>query len=210
MSGITDKRFDDKKQQIFAAAQCVFSEKGYAAATMNEIAQAVGLAKATLYHYFSSKDQLFAALMEDHFAQFITGAQQQLASVQSLEEIVHTWVVWEIQFLARHQGLIRLFFHGGDEIPPTVCHVVAQRRQDIRMLLTETLRPHLPGHLDVDFAAIFLQGSIKAMVLHLWSTDERVPTDILVTKTYQLLMGGLHQREAVVMERTTKHNDESS
>ena len=51
-----------KKVDILTAAGKVFSEKGYAAATVEEIAESAGVAKGSVYNYFSSKQELFTAL----------------------------------------------------------------------------------------------------------------------------------------------------
>ena len=51
-----------KKQNIIAAAAQVFSQKGYAAAVMADIAVAAGIGKGTIYEYFDSKEDLFFAV----------------------------------------------------------------------------------------------------------------------------------------------------
>jgi AcrR family transcriptional regulator len=50
------------KEQILQAALSVFSKKGYAGATMAEIAQEAGVNVATIYRHFEGKRQLFQAL----------------------------------------------------------------------------------------------------------------------------------------------------
>jgi AcrR family transcriptional regulator len=54
-----------RKQQILDAALAVFSEKGFAAATTAEIAQAAGIAEGTIYNYFKSKRELFVAVIRE-------------------------------------------------------------------------------------------------------------------------------------------------
>jgi AcrR family transcriptional regulator len=54
---------DTRRQAILQAALSVFREVGFERASMSEIAARVGGSKATLYGYFSSKDQLYAAAM---------------------------------------------------------------------------------------------------------------------------------------------------
>jgi AcrR family transcriptional regulator len=58
---ITAKR----RQQILEAAVGIFSQKGYSAATMPEIARAAGLASGTIYLYFPSKHELFIAVIRE-------------------------------------------------------------------------------------------------------------------------------------------------
>jgi AcrR family transcriptional regulator len=57
---------DDTKQklrEICRVAARVFYEKGYDGASMQDIADAVGLTKAGLYHHIGSKDQLLYEIM---------------------------------------------------------------------------------------------------------------------------------------------------
>lgn len=51
------------EKRILAAAMQVFAQSGYSGASMDAVAQASGLSKPTVYQYFDSKEQLFAAMM---------------------------------------------------------------------------------------------------------------------------------------------------
>ncbi len=48
------------RQRIVATARGLFVERGYASVSMQQIADATGLRKASLYHHFKSKETLFA------------------------------------------------------------------------------------------------------------------------------------------------------
>jgi TetR/AcrR family fatty acid metabolism transcriptional regulator len=56
-----------RQQEILAAAQAVFAEEGFHGATMDDIAARAGLAKGTLYLYFSSKRELFLSVLKHRF-----------------------------------------------------------------------------------------------------------------------------------------------
>ncbi len=53
----------DTKSEICAAAARIIAAKGYEAASLREIAEAVGITKASLYYHFSSKDELVDAML---------------------------------------------------------------------------------------------------------------------------------------------------
>jgi AcrR family transcriptional regulator len=55
----------DSRAQLLAAAGRVFAAKGYRAATVDGIVAAAGLSKGTFYWNFSSKEELFLALLEE-------------------------------------------------------------------------------------------------------------------------------------------------
>ncbi len=48
-----------RRRSILLAAAVLFGEKGYEAATLDDIAQAVGITKGGIYHYFLSKEDIF-------------------------------------------------------------------------------------------------------------------------------------------------------
>ncbi len=60
-----DQQELQSRRDIVKCAMSVFSQKGYAAATMDEIAEAVGVSKPAIYFYFPSKEKLFAAVLEN-------------------------------------------------------------------------------------------------------------------------------------------------
>lgn len=60
--------YEDQRAQIVAAAAREFAQRGYTAATMNEIAAASGVSKATLYHYYPSKPALLEHIVRAHVA----------------------------------------------------------------------------------------------------------------------------------------------
>jgi AcrR family transcriptional regulator len=55
---------EKRREEILKAALDVFTEKGYAAATIPEIAQAAGVAAGTIYLYYPSKRELFVAVVK--------------------------------------------------------------------------------------------------------------------------------------------------
>jgi AcrR family transcriptional regulator len=60
--------FEDQREQIFVAAAQLFATRGYTAATMNEVAAACGVSKATLYHYVRDKQDLLLQISANHVA----------------------------------------------------------------------------------------------------------------------------------------------
>lgn len=61
---------DQKAKEIAMAALQVFSQKGYGAASIDQIAVVAGVAKGTVYGYFPSKDELYIAAVMVFVANF--------------------------------------------------------------------------------------------------------------------------------------------
>jgi AcrR family transcriptional regulator len=59
---VTDRYLEERRQEILDAARKVFVDKGYAAATMNDIAAEADVAAGSIYRYFDNKADLIAAV----------------------------------------------------------------------------------------------------------------------------------------------------
>ena len=58
------ERADRRREEILNTALRLFAAKGYRATTIADIASATGTAHGLVYHYFRSKDELLAAILE--------------------------------------------------------------------------------------------------------------------------------------------------
>jgi AcrR family transcriptional regulator len=71
--------FDLQRDALLAAAARLFAERGYAAASVAEIAQALGVSKALLYHYYRDKEQLLFDIVD----RYLDGLLALVAEVQA-------------------------------------------------------------------------------------------------------------------------------
>ena len=94
--------YDDQRAQILKAAADLFARRGYTAATLNEVAAASGVSKATLYHYFSDKHALLEDIVGSHVARL-----QHIAAEAELPVSQRTTGQGEAE--ARLRSLIRRF-----------------------------------------------------------------------------------------------------
>jgi AcrR family transcriptional regulator len=81
---------EERREAILDAALSVFSDLGYTQATLNDVADRVGVTKGCLYHYFESKERLLLDLIQDRIGAAIV-AEEALPSVEgSREETLRT------------------------------------------------------------------------------------------------------------------------
>ena len=101
------------REDILEAAAQVFREKGYHAASMNDIAQSVNLQKASLYHHISSKQEILLALLDQGidllYQKIATVAESDLPPAEKIRRSVQTY----LQTLVDHGDLaaVLLFEH---------------------------------------------------------------------------------------------------
>jgi AcrR family transcriptional regulator len=91
------RRSDERWQDVLAAAAEVFRRLGYSQARLEDVAQEVGISRATLYYYVGTKEELLVALLEDPIAA-VTASLKKVAAedipaeeklVASLREYLH-------------------------------------------------------------------------------------------------------------------------
>lgn len=66
--------------EIIEAAASIFHEKGYDATSMQDVADAVGILKGSLYYYVDSKEDLLFAIIEDFLDEVVSNAEEVRAS----------------------------------------------------------------------------------------------------------------------------------
>jgi AcrR family transcriptional regulator len=74
------KEPEERKNEILDAAEKLFAAKGYEAATVNAILEAVNIAKGTFYYYFKSKEDVLDALIERRINEGMQKAEEIVAS----------------------------------------------------------------------------------------------------------------------------------
>ena len=98
----------DNRSAILANALQLFAARGYDAVGVQEIAEAAGITKPTLYHYFGSKRGLLDALLEKDFAP-LTQAVQEAAEYHNdlpltLEKVMRAY----FDFAKSHRAFYRM------------------------------------------------------------------------------------------------------
>jgi len=103
----------DTKLLIIQTAYLLFLEKGYDAVSIRMIQEAAGIGKATMYHYFSSKQELFELIIQMNFnrAKVDDNENEQgiLLSQHIKERIVKARTSLEHSTLPKSIGMLNFF-----------------------------------------------------------------------------------------------------
>jgi AcrR family transcriptional regulator len=75
-----------KRSQIIEGARRVFIDKGFEAASMNDITREAGVSKGTIYVYFANKEELFEALIEEERGTIFKNMYDVLERTDNLRE----------------------------------------------------------------------------------------------------------------------------
>lgn len=91
----------NRDASVIAAAIEVMSEKGYAATSIQEVADRVGVLKGSLYHYFDSKEELLSRILaESHASMQEIQAEireQELRPYDELMEYIRRQTIWYLE-----------------------------------------------------------------------------------------------------------------
>jgi TetR/AcrR family transcriptional regulator, cholesterol catabolism regulator len=117
-----------RREEIFDAAARIFHEKGYEATSIQDVADAVGILKGSLYYYITSKeDLLFQVIDEVH--------RESLEKLDALKQVEGDSLVRLRRFIESHvennaRNLVRIgvFFHDFRSLSPERrAQIVAER-----------------------------------------------------------------------------------
>ena len=75
-----ERRRQQTREYLLQAAAQVFAERGFYAATLDEVAAAAGFTKGAVYSNFKNKEDLFLALLEDAYAREMTALRATIES----------------------------------------------------------------------------------------------------------------------------------
>jgi AcrR family transcriptional regulator len=104
-------RARQKRRRVMEAAASLIAEKGYHETSMRDIAAALGMSAASLYHYFPGKEDLVVALQRECFDDLFSRARQKLDGVTDPTERIYAFIQNHMVFFVENIALIRVLLH---------------------------------------------------------------------------------------------------
>jgi AcrR family transcriptional regulator len=91
-----ERRLEQTRSVLLDAAEEVFAEKGFTAATLDDIAGAAGYTKGAIYKHFATKEDLFLAVSDRYWRRYFDNFAEVMASAKrvgahELDEIAERW-----------------------------------------------------------------------------------------------------------------------
>ena len=90
-----------RKEQVIRSAAQLFREKGYAASSMRDLAQKLGIEAASLYSHIKSKEEILQSLCFDMAAEFRKSLQEVETKKVSASEKLKLGIIGHIQVMAK-------------------------------------------------------------------------------------------------------------
>ena len=92
-----------RKEEILDVAAAMFAEHGFDAVSLTDIANAVGLSKATLYHYFSRKEEILGTIVVSTIRDLNAYIEQAIARATTPEARLIAFLEAQADFFELHQ-----------------------------------------------------------------------------------------------------------
>ncbi|EML9044598.1 TetR/AcrR family transcriptional regulator [Enterobacter cloacae] len=182
----------ENREKMIQAARKAFAEKGYAAASMDELTASVGLTRGALYHNFSDKKGLLAAVVAKIDSEMAEKAKAIASTaVNDWERLLAEGVAYikmalvpEVQRIVLLDGPAVL----GDPAQwPSQNSCLESTRHTIeKMIACDVLKP-----VDAKVAAHLLNGAALNAALLIAASDDPQKTLPHAIEVFTLLAGGL-------------------
>src|SRR4051812_29048738 len=92
-----------RHEEILEAARQVFAQKGFRDTSVDEIAQAAGVAKGTVYLYYPSKEAIYNAALEDGLRHLIDAVRTRMDAESGLRGMIRAFVATKLEHFEQHR-----------------------------------------------------------------------------------------------------------
>ena len=185
----------ERERQMIAVAEQMFAERGYQAASMDEIAERVGVSKPMIYEYFGSKEGLFVACIRQARAELLAVTTQSIAGLESAEDALRGGLIAFFEFTDSHRRAWELIRHEAtvagqaavDEI-----EAIRQQQTAIDVRLFATFLPDASPQ-DLEATAEIIVGACERLSIWYVQQDD-VTAKQAAEYVMQLIWYGLRDR----------------
>ena len=207
-----DRRWTRRKEarpaELLSAALDLFVERGFAATRLDEVAARAGVSKGTLYLYFSSKEELFKAVIRSGIVPLIERGERLLdqhrgPAAQLLREIVFSW--WESVGTTKLAGIPKLMFSECRNFPEIgrfyYDEVISRGHLLVQAVLERGMRSGEFRRMDANYAMRVILAPLVYLLLWRHSFDfcdsKRVDPEQYLDQHLDMIIHGLGSRVRV-------------
>jgi AcrR family transcriptional regulator len=198
---VLDPRTGGRDREVLEAAAEVFARKGYAAATVQDVADALGILKGSLYYYIKTKeDLLFRLLDEVHEAadalHVQVAATDGLTAFEQLLLYVRLQVAWNVANLVK----ISVYYNDLRQLGDARMADLRRRSKAHEEFIVDLITAGQDeGDIVDDVPAALLANQVFAVVIwpYRWYRPRgSVSVDALIAECESFVRGGLKRETA--------------
>ena len=179
-------------EAILSGAAAAFSENGFAATTMRQIAHASGSSLGGIYHHFDSKEAILRAIIAGNFRRVLESLDRRLDGIDDPRLAFDIFVENHVAFFTGHLAEMRVMAHELDTLGGEAGEEVAGLRRaytERARSILQALRPERPeNELRIDALCLF--GMLIWTYRWFHTLDEKVGVDRLAGHMAELYLEG--------------------
>ncbi|TDT59311.1 TetR family transcriptional regulator [Enterobacter sp. AG5470] len=186
---------EENRSKLVAAARKAFAEKGFAAASMDELTASVGLTRGALYHNFGDKQGLLAAVVAQLDGEMAQRARERAADILSPWDRLLAEGIAYIK-MALDAEVQRIVLLDGPAFLGDPSRWPSQNAclQATREAVSEMVRNGIMNPVDVEAAARLLNGAALNAALWVAASEDPQATLPKVIDAFTQLASGLRAR----------------
>lgn len=185
--------FDDHRKDILDTAAALFAQRGYLGTTVNEVAEACGITKPTLYHYYRDKNALLMHIADGHVTALVDLTQEVERKHEPGQPRLHALVHRLLAEYAGARNKHRVLTEDVKYLSPEDLSIVIGKERQVVKAFTDALaqaRPDIERQGLAKPVAMLLFGMINWLFTW-WQPTGRLRLDELARLVEQFLAGGL-------------------
>lgn len=128
-----------KEERILEVAMRIFRERGYHAASMQEIADAVGMQKGSLYYYISGKQELLFMILERAIDTITTRLEEIWRSDLPPKEKLWQAIINHLDIVSQRLDMLTILLRERHALSPSQQEAIDSKRVNYERLLQKIL-----------------------------------------------------------------------
>jgi TetR/AcrR family acrAB operon transcriptional repressor len=165
--------------EILAAARKVFAVSGFSEATMDAIAAAAGIAKGTVYLYFSSKKDIYLGALKQGLTELMDRTRNNMHSANGIQARLRAFVRTRIEYAEANRDFIKIYHSEfGNLTNAATCdsefqQLYLQQAKELEKVLQSAMENGEIRRVRSDFAAFLIYDMVRGVMtqrLLEWST----------------------------------------
>jgi AcrR family transcriptional regulator len=151
------------RPDIAAAATRVFSNLGYHGASMQDVADAAGIRKASLYHHVRKKEDLLFSIHDRLIDELIAETIPVVSSSQSPSEKLHEILRVTMRFVGRNREGVTVFLHERHAVTGDRWEAIVARRNLYESMVSGVIADGVASGRFVDISPEIATRGVLAM-----------------------------------------------
>jgi TetR/AcrR family transcriptional regulator, cholesterol catabolism regulator len=186
------------RARIIEVAARMFAKRGFEGASLQDVADTVGISKTAIYHHFKSKDEILVALHHGLIDRIIERQEDRSQGARTAKEMLRAFIGDLIELMHEHPTHLRVFLELYRHLPPRARRDVDTKRQQFIVEFHQLLET---GQRGGEFKFSGDIGIVAQALLGMFWSHQHIAltTDLStaeVTETlYRLALGGLAHHE---------------